>query len=196
MTPYEILGVKDDASDKEIKKAFKHQANVHHPDKEGGDDESFHRALTAYNMIKTADDRAYFEKHGCQQQPAVDEVAGKIAELFGQIINNEDWSGNVVTKAINIVEEALENQRMMITNCENKSKIFHNQLGRVSVTDGPNLYEGVLLQKIEHNNINITQLSDNITLMEKVLKGLDSYGDDCVQPEYQTTSTAYADSRF
>lgn len=35
---YEILGIAKNASDDEIKKAFRKAAVKHHPDKEGGDE--------------------------------------------------------------------------------------------------------------------------------------------------------------
>ena len=47
---YDILGVKEDASQEEIKKAFKKAAVKHHPDR-GGDKKKFQEMNEAYQVI-------------------------------------------------------------------------------------------------------------------------------------------------
>jgi DnaJ-class molecular chaperone len=55
MNDYDILGIKPGASEDEIKKAFKKQAVLNHPDK-GGDPENFKRINDAYtNLTKPRD---------------------------------------------------------------------------------------------------------------------------------------------
>lgn len=51
-TPYEILGVSHDATDKEIKTAYRKLASKHHPDK-GGDVAMFQKIQTAYDELTT-----------------------------------------------------------------------------------------------------------------------------------------------
>jgi molecular chaperone DnaJ len=48
---YDILWVKEDASQEEIKKAFKKGAVKHHPDKAGGDKKKFQEINEAYQVI-------------------------------------------------------------------------------------------------------------------------------------------------
>tara|TARA_Y100000310_G_scaffold155358_1_gene154829 strand:+ start:245 stop:892 length:648 start_codon:yes stop_codon:yes gene_type:complete len=50
MNPYKILGVDKDATQDEIKKAFRKLALKYHPDK-GGDEEKFKQVNQAYSMI-------------------------------------------------------------------------------------------------------------------------------------------------
>jgi len=54
MDPYEILGVNRDASEAEIKKAYKKQAMKHHPDR-GGDETKFKEISEAYERITNPD---------------------------------------------------------------------------------------------------------------------------------------------
>lgn len=50
MTLYEMLGVKTDASDEEIRKAFRAKAHIVHPDK-GGNEEDFKRLNEAKAIL-------------------------------------------------------------------------------------------------------------------------------------------------
>ena len=51
MDPYSTLGVDRNASDKDIKTAFKNLAKKHHPDR-GGDESKFKQINEAYSQIK------------------------------------------------------------------------------------------------------------------------------------------------
>jgi curved DNA-binding protein len=57
---YDILGVKQDASTEEIKKAFKKLARKHHPDA-GGDEAKFKEISNAYDTLSNADKRAEYD---------------------------------------------------------------------------------------------------------------------------------------
>lgn len=61
---YEILGVGKNASDDEIKKAFRKLAVKHHPDKEGGDEAKFKEANEAYEVLKDKTKRQRYDQFG------------------------------------------------------------------------------------------------------------------------------------
>lgn len=61
---YEVLGVSKDASDDEIKKAFRRAAVQHHPDKEGGDETKFKEVNEAYEVLKDAQKRQRYDQFG------------------------------------------------------------------------------------------------------------------------------------
>ena len=58
--PYSTLGVGKNATDAEIKSAYRRLAKQWHPDA-GGDETKFANVSNAYNMIKDADSRQNFE---------------------------------------------------------------------------------------------------------------------------------------
>lgn len=60
MDPYTTLGVKSDASDSEIKNAFRKLAVKYHPDR-GGDENKFKEINEAYDKIKTPEKRQQYE---------------------------------------------------------------------------------------------------------------------------------------
>lgn len=61
---YKILGVSKNASQDEIKKAFRKLAHQHHPDKEGGDSAKFKEASEAYAILSDEKKRANYDQFG------------------------------------------------------------------------------------------------------------------------------------
>ncbi|MBI5328738.1 MAG: molecular chaperone DnaJ [Deltaproteobacteria bacterium] len=64
---YEILGVNRDASDDEIKKAYRQLAHKYHPDKNPGDkstEEHFKEINAAYEVLKDPKKRAQYDRFG------------------------------------------------------------------------------------------------------------------------------------
>lgn len=61
---YKTLGVKKDASQDEIKKAFRKLALEHHPDKTGGKDEKFKEINEAYSTLSDEKKRKQYDMYG------------------------------------------------------------------------------------------------------------------------------------
>jgi molecular chaperone DnaJ len=61
---YEILGVIRDASDDEIKKAFRKLAHKYHPDKAGGDEKKFKEINEAYQVLSDKTKRQQYDQFG------------------------------------------------------------------------------------------------------------------------------------
>ena len=64
---YEVLGVSRDASDQELKSAYRKLALKYHPDRNPGDhaaEEKFKEASEAYQVLSDADKRAAYDRYG------------------------------------------------------------------------------------------------------------------------------------
>jgi len=64
---YDVLGVGRDASDQELKSAYRKQALKYHPDRNPGDhtaEERFKEASEAYQVLSDADKRAAYDRYG------------------------------------------------------------------------------------------------------------------------------------
>lgn len=76
---YEVLGVSKDASQEEIKKAYRMKASKQHPD-HGGDAESFKMITLAHSVLSDPAKRSYYDQTGSPRDPK-DDVASTIASL-------------------------------------------------------------------------------------------------------------------
>jgi len=98
---YDVLGVPKNATDEDIKKAYRKLAMKHHPDRNQGEgakasEEKFKEAKEAYEMLSDAQKRAIYDQHG---HAGVDpnmaggrgpgaEGFGGFAEAFGDIFGD------------------------------------------------------------------------------------------------------------
>jgi molecular chaperone DnaJ len=135
---YEILGVPKNASDEELKKAYRKLAMKHHPDRNHGDgakesEAKFKEAKEAYEMLSDAQKRAAYDQYG---HAGVDpnmrgpgpEGFGGFAEAFGDIFGDvfgggagrarggrQVFRGNDLSYAMEVtLEEAAEGKEAQI----------------------------------------------------------------------------------
>ena len=88
---YDILGVQRDASDEELKKAYRKQAKKYHPDLNKGAaakeaEERFKEVNEAYSVLSDADKRAHYDRMGhdaYQQASATGGAGGPQGNPFG-----------------------------------------------------------------------------------------------------------------
>jgi curved DNA-binding protein CbpA len=60
---YRMLEIKKDATQDEIKKAFRKLAHKYHPDKNGGDDKKFKQINAAYQILNNPKKRSEYDLH-------------------------------------------------------------------------------------------------------------------------------------
>ena len=135
---YEVLGVPKNASDDELKKAYRKLAMKYHPDRNQGDaakpaEEKFKEAKEAYEILSDAQKRAAYDQYG---HAGVDpnmrggmggaEGFGGFAEAFGDIFGDmfggargrggrQVYRGNDLSYAMEItLEEAAKGKEAQI----------------------------------------------------------------------------------
>ena len=88
---YEILDISKDASEDEIKKAFRQQARKYHPDnKETGNEETFKEVNQAYEILSDPQKRAVYDQYGMNglssafSGQSFDFGFGDLSDIFSQ----------------------------------------------------------------------------------------------------------------
>ena len=91
---YEILGVSRNATDEEIKKAYRKLALTHHPDRNQGNseaEEKFKEINQAYEVLSDADKRASFDRFGAADARTGSYDFGftrNFDDIFGDLFND------------------------------------------------------------------------------------------------------------
>jgi molecular chaperone DnaJ len=105
---YEILGVKKDASQDEIKKSYRKVAMQHHPDRNPGDkssEEKFKEAAEAYEILSDQEKRAQYDRFGHagvrgngrggfgHGDMTMDDIFSQFGDIFGDDIFGSFFGG-------------------------------------------------------------------------------------------------------
>lgn len=107
---YEVLGVSKDASQDEIKKAYRKKAMKYHPDRNSDDpkaEEKFKEASEAYEVLRDEQSRQRYDRFGHQgvngssgfggrggfENVGFDDIFSRFSEIFGADIFGGDFGG-------------------------------------------------------------------------------------------------------
>jgi molecular chaperone DnaJ len=87
---YKTLGLNRDASDEEIKTAYRKLAHKYHPDKSGGDEQKFKKINEAYQVLSNKEKRRQYDQFGQVFETGAGQAGGNPFQGFNW---NVDFNG-------------------------------------------------------------------------------------------------------
>lgn len=186
--PYKTLNVPKDASQAEIKKAYKEKAKKAHPDV-GGDENEFKEISTAYALLADPQKREYYDQYGDEPQ-SQDNIYNKANRLVNNLIDQmlekhtpeailkQDFIKEMkgaITDNKNKLKAEVANQNTMMERLSKMIDIFDKRL----VHEGKNIKVNIFLANVEEKKgfimRNLKDLDDQEKVLNKALEILSDF---------------------
>lgn len=166
MSPYDVLGVKPDATADQIKAAYRAKCKQHHPDR-GGDAATMAAVNQANDCLSDPDRRARYDATGDgSRRPTLrDEATATLAQLFTSALDQDD---NLVDFVRRSLEAAFGNMAMQLDECKRRSRALEKRRSKVTCKAEINLVATIidgqlaLLAKtkaMHEHNLQVTELA-------------------------------------
>lgn len=196
MNPYELLGLKEDCTDEDITKAFRELSKVNHPDM-GGDSEMFIRISIAVEVLRDPYRRKLFDEHGIFSDKSEEIMNSNVMSRFHELTNAWIDSQMQMNKDIPIKKffttKIMEGESS-IANKINELKLYAQSLGErkgeVAVSEGENLVQKIIQNKIDMINNQKDQLSQELIIIKLLKEICDKYSSEDIQENMMSSSTS------
>lgn len=174
---YDTLGVDKNASADEIKKAYKKEASIHHPDKQGGDNDKMTQIVHAYSVLGNAGKKDRYDKTGEDtEQPFDKKFAEFVQMFFMKIIEQERDVEKVdlMKKLKDIARQNIAGTKQLRGENEGKKKKLEKVLVRLEAKK-ENRISFIITANIDNIKLEIGALDEHLDFMKDVMECLDSY---------------------
>lgn len=201
-TLYDTLGIHPDATDEEIKAAYRKQAMILHPDREGGDNEKFVEAAHAYDVLSDPVLRKRYDETGRDDNDmrVPEEIAERgLRRFFDNFFASERDIETVdpVKRIIGNLKTTKAQGQRQINNAENAVKKYEKAMKRAKRKNpGKNIILDVLNARIARTKAEIAEAKFNIQVVNCMLNMLDDYEYDVDQVPIGKTMSAIESQIF
>jgi len=198
---YDVLGVTKEATDDEIKQAYKALAQKHHPDKPNGDREKFENAKSAYEILSDKLRREQYDATGDVKTNYMDEETLRkmrcftfLSGLLEQIVNKDDIDlakVNILIIMLNIVSSnkaSNEKAVLRFTELSNRRKEVIKRLNRSIESKEEDYFVSMLTRANEQQDLQVEKIKAGILDFDFMTDILNTYSYEIFIPPPQPTN--------
>lgn len=180
--PYKTLGVNKNATKKDIKKAYRAKAKIHHPDR-NGDAELFAEISKAHVILIDDKKRRFYDETGQTDEGFKSQINGIARERLGQFflgVIDKQKDQIFETDIIDLIEKNIfnftEECENIIRNARKKEKRFKKIKKRIKYKGkSVNLFVAIIDGKIKNCKFVIGQAEFDIKIFDKMSKFLKDF---------------------
>jgi DnaJ-domain-containing protein 1 len=185
VNPYKTLGVKKNATEEEIKEAYRTLAKQHHPDVEGGNEEKFKQINEAYAFLTDQNKRKDYDETGVYPSSKEAETINELITLFriflfestnSHLPVNYNLIHKKVKKDILEVSETIEANKILLEELKNNMKAIRRKKTSKTKIDcfkaSYNLLKKEVLDINEAQKHTLSRLTKLLTLLEEYEQGI------------------------
>lgn len=178
MNPYDILGVPNNASDEQIRQAYKSLAQHHHPDK-GGNEELFKQIKFAYEILSDPLKRREYDRTGeYTHRPSIrDETLEQLSRLFFDVLSKANIEQDDILLTLRV---ETRNIREHVQKDINACSDYIVRLSKVKKkikkkNNGDNILAGIVEKQIESRNRELEMFMRRIHVCDQMIEVLEDY---------------------
>lgn len=178
---YQILGVEEEATQAEIKKAYKRKAQIFHPDKPEGDTEVFAKIKHAYDVLGSKERRKVYDETGRNDEVFVT-IQAKAAELIaGAFIELVTSSNNTIQDYPSLIIDKFHQEvtalKFTVSTMEANIPKLEALLGNVECNDDEDdILTACLQSMINQNKAAVSSYHEKISVHSMALARIKKYG--------------------
>jgi len=195
---YSTIGVGKDADEDEIRKAYKSQAQKHHPDKEGGDESKFKELQHAYDVLSDSDRRHRYDNgEDVSKRPYTleEKATSCMMQLFAQQLETTNDSLDMVLAAKTGIEVRISDLQQRVQQANQYIEKMHHLQKRMHYKgDGRDMFQSLTEQRIDKCHESIEKLMEEGKVLTRALVLVNEYECD-VETAPVGASTAYTTYR-
>lgn len=162
---YDVLGIDKNATEKEVKEAYRREAKKNHEDK-GGDKDKMILVNKAWAVLGDAGNREFYDRTGNEEKTGFDvRFGGYVQDLFMGLVESER---NV--ERVDLVKEFLGQTNIQITNMKKGRKIIERRrkkMGIVLERLGDGRIKEVVRRNMDGLVIELGSIDENIKFLEE-----------------------------
>lgn len=173
MSHYDTLGVPSDATQDDIKRAYRRAARAAHPDM-GGDASKMQAINEANDVLSDLERRAHYDEHGSDKPEQPDPVRQLLLEVLAKFVEADDGFG----QARRALQNGINSAKASRAEAQGRARRLAERVERMRFKgSGENFALAMLNSKIEELERTMKRADDLVDNATEAMKMLDDYED-------------------